>query len=226
MSTERDQIAAERDEVIRVQQIRWQLLLELYRDNKRVSAGHLQSVSAIEIGQRIGLVDKRELEQAWRYLKEAGLLKLMSMGPSLAITKAGIDEVEEAYREPDKQTSHLPPMSVIYNVIHGGVHGSTVQQGTSSSQQTVNNSTAVDWAGLRTILRDIRTGAEALPSEQRDEVIADVDALDAQSRSSRPKTAIVQVCLTSLRAVLANTAGNIAAAPLIAWMQAHQWLLK
>lgn len=223
---ERERIAAERAEVIRMQQLRWRFLLELYRDNKQVPAGNLQSIQAEEIGRRIGLVDRQELQQIWLYLKDAGLLKLMSQGPTVAITKAGIDEVEEAYREPDKRTDHLPPLNVIYNVIHGGVHGSTVQQGTTSSTQTVDQSQNVDWESLRTILRDIRVMSEQLPAEQQQEVLAEVTALEAQSQSPRPKITVVQVCLASLRALLANTAGNVAAAPLIEWMRAHDWLLR
>src|SRR6266550_4194790 len=157
MTDERARIEVERAEVIRTQQLRWKFLLELYRDNKDVPAGHLQSVHAEKIGQRIGLVDTKELEQIWRYLGKAGLLELIAMGPKLAITKWGIDEVEEAYREPDKRTDHLPPLNVIYNVIHGGVHGSTVQQGTTSSTQSVDQSRSIDWDGLRVILRDIRS---------------------------------------------------------------------
>jgi hypothetical protein len=150
----------------------------------------------------------------------------MTQGPTVRITKAGIDEVEQAYADPDKSTPHFPPLSIIHNVIYGGVHGSTVQQGTTHSTQTVDNSQSVDWERLREILHDVRSVAAGLPADQREEVLADVDALEAQSRSPRPKAAIVQVCLTSLRAVLANTAGNIAAAPLIQWMQAHEWVLK
>ncbi len=207
--------------------MRWQFLLELYRKNKEVHAGHLQSIPADEIGRAIGLTDKRELQHVWQYLKDAGLLKLMSMGPSLAITKLGIDEVEEAYRQPEQPTQHLPPLNIVYNVIHGGVHGSTVQQGTSDLTQTVDQSQTVDWDGLRAVLRDIRASADNLSDiAQRDELIADVAVLEAQSRSPRPKLSVVKVCLASVQAVLANTAGNIAAAPLIQWLAAHHWLLK
>lgn len=149
------------------------------------------------------------------------------MGPSLAITKLGIDEVEEAYRQPEQPTQHLPPLNIVYNVIHGGVHGSTVQQGTSDLTQTVDQSQTVDWDGLRAVLRDIRASADNLSDiAQRDELIADVAVLEAQSRSPRPKLSVVKVCLASVQAVLANTAGNIAAAPLIQWLAAHHWLLK
>jgi hypothetical protein len=224
MTNERERIEAERAEVVRTQQLRWKFLLELYRDNKSVAPGHLQSVHAEEIGRRIGLADQRELEQIWQYLNDAHLLELMAMGPTLAITKWGIDEVEQAYREPDKRTVHLPPLNVIYNVIHGGVHGSTVQQGTTSSTQSVDQSHRVDWDSLRAILRDLRSSADGLPGDQRDEVLAEVAGVEAQSQSPRPKLPIVQMCLTSLRAVLANTAGDLAAAPLIEWMKLHHWM--
>ena len=223
---ERERIEAERAEVIRVHQLRWKFLLELYRHYKEVPAGELQSVPADEIGGRIGLTDRRQFEQVWSYLKDAGLLRVTTHGPSLSITKAGIDEAEEAYREPDKPTMHLPPLNVVYNVTHGGIHGSTVQQGTTHSTQAVDQSRGIDWEGLRAILREIRAVAVDLPSDQRQEILAEVATLEAQSESPRPKIGIVQVCLTSLRALLANTAGNVAAAPLINWLNAHDWLLR
>ncbi len=230
MMDDQDPIQAERADVIRVQQLRWRFLLELYRMNKQAHAGTIQSVSAEEVGTRIGLLETRDLEQAYAYLADAGLVELVGFGPLLRITRTGIDEVEEAYARPDQRTDHLPPLNIIHNVIYGGVHGSTVQQGTTQSTQTVDNSQSVDWARLREILREVRTAAEDLPAEQRDEVLADVIALDAQSRSPRPKAAIVRECLTSLRSILGNlagnTAGNIAAAPLIDWIRAHEWLLK
>lgn len=220
--------AAERAEVLRSQQLRWQFLLELYRHNKKeVSAGHVQNVAAEEMGARIGLTDKRELQQVYEYLRDAGLLELVAFGPLMRITKRGMDEVEKAIREPDKQTSQsLPPLNIIHNVIHGGVHGSTVQQGTTESIQTVEMSKEVDWDGLRAILADIRIAADHAQGDQRDEILVEVATLEAQTRSPRPKGAIVKACLASLRSLVANTAGNIAAAPLIQWMQVHEWFLR
>ena len=55
---------------------------------------------------------------------------------------------------------------------------------------------------------------------------AQIEAGTERDRIAKPTAAIVRVCLGSLRAILANTAGNIAAAPLIQWMQAHHWLFN
>jgi hypothetical protein len=221
------EVLSERDQILRIEQFRWKFLLELFRLHNELPAGRVQSTPAEVVGDRIGLTNERELELVYTYLKDAGLLKYMAMGPTLAITKAGIDEVHQGIKHPDRETRHLPPFNithnVISNVIHGGVHASTVQQGTTSSSQTVEN-TSIDWAQLQQILSELRPTVERFPEEDRREALADIEVVEAQTRSSRPKIEMVKMALASLRALVANTAGNVAAAPLIDWLHVHHWM--
>src|SRR6185437_4570001 len=71
------------------------------------------------------------------YLVEEGLLERVAFQGVIAITHHGVKEIEQARREPEKRTTHFPPI----NVIHiGQMTGSQIQQGTHDSVQQMSQS--------------------------------------------------------------------------------------
>jgi hypothetical protein len=107
------------------------------------------------------------------------------------------------------------------------MHGSQIQQGTTNSTQTQSNiEQSVDWDGLRAILSDLHGGIEKLAADIQDDARAEIATVEAQSKSSRRTDAILRACLPRLRDLLVNAGANVLAAPLISWMQTHNWLFQ
>jgi len=111
---------------------RFAYLVFVYDQWQRVSAGHLQSLPATVVHEHIG-IDRQEGDRIEEYLKGRGLIKYVTMGPTVAITTYGIEYVEQALAEPDEPTEFFPAV----NVLHiEQVINSQIQQGTTHSQQT------------------------------------------------------------------------------------------
>jgi hypothetical protein len=124
----------DRERVLASQRQRWEFLHYLYKANLEMPFGQVQAIPATDVGKAIGVIDDREVDRIITYLKDAGLIRFMTFGPTVGITSAGIDEVERALAEPAKPTSYFAPINVI--AIAGGVHGSQIQQNAHSSTQT------------------------------------------------------------------------------------------
>jgi hypothetical protein len=103
-----------------------------------------------------------------------------------------------------------------------GVNGSVVSIGTAGAiTNTVNAPPAADrteglaelLARLAGMLPELR-----LPPEAHAEVEAEIQTLNAQLGSPRPKPAIVQESLRAIRGVLEGVAGIAAVAELLGWI--------
>jgi hypothetical protein len=213
--------AEDRERVLAAQRKRWEYLRYLYDEHQKLRAGHLQSLNGFEVGKAIGVDDRAETDRIFSYLKEAGLIKYMSMGPNVAITRAGIDTVERALAEPEKPTPYFAPINVI--TVSGGMHGSQIQQGATGSTQVIE-ATKVEWAELRQLLPEIRAAVTNLSGDAAQRASADIETVEAQSKSPSPRTAIVRECLLSLRSVLEKAGGSLAAEAISSWLKAQGWL--
>jgi hypothetical protein len=114
------------------------LLLKAIYD---AAAGSMAEFVGIEhVAPKIGL-DHPKAMAAARYLAAKGLVEdSTSIGelPWVSLTATGIDAIEEAVRRPHEATRHLPP---IFNVLQIGVNHAPIQQGNTSSNQSVTNLT-------------------------------------------------------------------------------------
>jgi hypothetical protein len=95
--------------------------------------------------------------------------------------------------------------------IHGNVEYSQV--GTENSTQH-NVPIGVDPAALQRIVATLNCIGEQLnlAAESADELRAELQTLEAQAESPRPKAPIISECLKSVRSILEGAAGNAAAA--------------
>ena len=197
-------------------------LQDVYENNLTVRAGYLQGVPAKHVAEQIGLKDRAEVDRILTYLNDGGLIKFTSIEPSVAITKYGIDEVEEAIANPDAKTAHFLPINIIH--ISGNATGSAIQVGTAHSTQTVTTERA-DWTALAGLMSGLRDAHPAtLPDDgRRATAAADLDAVEAQLKLPTPRAKFVRECLLSVRKVLESAAGSTVARELGTWLNDAGW---
>ena len=107
---------------------------------------------------------EEETKAAASYLFGKGLLSgntIIANIPWGCITSSGIDAIEEARGHPNRETRHLPAIQNIINV--GTMHGGGIQQGTTSSTQTVNISYSI--ADLSKLADELSTLRSALAAD-------------------------------------------------------------
>jgi len=91
--------------------------------------------------------------------------------------------------------------------------GSQIQQGTSQSSQVLTYN-ANDIEALLKFLADMKSQLSELKldADSQAEVQADVETIETQIKSPRPKFTVIKECLASLRTILEGIAGNVIAA--------------
>src|SRR5581483_6080887 len=178
----------------------------------------LQSVHAGVIQGALG-ISPAIRSQIEDYLSKRGLIEIAAMGPELAITVRGIDYVEAALVEPDRPTEYFPPASTLVMHVHGGIHGSQIQQGTVHRVQT-NMKAPFDIAALLGIVASVKAEAAnvALDRRERDELDVDFATIELQGRSSNPKRAIIAESVGSIRNILEGAAGSMLAPHIDGWL--------
>src|SRR5215203_2484901 len=117
----------------------------------KLRPGRVWIAAADAIGEHLG-IPKAGVHRIVSYLADAGLIKVVTLGPGVGITKAGIDAVEEALTEPDRRTEHFAPINVI--TISGTVHNSQIQVGGRDNRQTMSH--GFDAEAVRALLPELR----------------------------------------------------------------------
>jgi hypothetical protein len=159
------------------------------------------------------------------YLFGENLAEMIGLGGVISITHRGIVEVEGARTEPNASTRYFPPVINILNI--ESVVGSQIQQGTHGSVQT-QTVTTNEVAAIRVLLDGLKEKLSELPfnDPQRSEATAEIQTIEAQLSSSKPKPAILRESLRTLRNLLEGIASNALAAPLLAMLPALSSLLN
>ncbi len=159
-----------------------------------------------ELGERLGL-DQRQTDSAVEYLKGEYLLSIETMGGHVAITHAGVLEIEEAMSDPTQPTEHFPAAATINVITIGTMSGGTVQQAGSHSTQTVTTNGVAD---IRSFLEALKANVGQLGLSEQDtlDIHVEVETVEAQLKHSSPKKKIVDECLRSIQAVLLGGAGG------------------
>jgi hypothetical protein len=199
------------EDIRRTQARRFAYLKFLYDDWSNVPSGQTQATPVGNVYAALRLTEQ-EGDRVHAYLEQAGLVENISSGPLIAITRLGIDTVEDALATPDQKTSYFPPI----NILHiDAVTNSQIQQGTTRSAQSGR------WPGvsgdeLRKLTHELRTAfaAESLSHEHRQDVDAHVQTLDAQTRASTPNHTIVRESLSSLRSIAEKVGATLIAGKL------------
>lgn len=114
----------------------------------------------------------------------------------------------EGYTFTQKEKHAVEKHSYNINNFYGSVEGAQIQQGTSASSQMQE----FDLEKAHQIHDDIRNAMSELRLSEplRAEVGAELDTIETQIKSPRPKTPIIKECFGSLRKILEGAGGNIA----------------
>ena len=158
-----------------------------------------------EVGSELKL-DRNETSQIVDYLIGENLIESRALGGGISLTHWGVKEVEQAIENPSKPTEHFLPLNII-NI--GTMTNSTLQQGTTNStiNFTYNTQTAVDIEKIVSQLNDIKDSLN-LSNELQNELISELQTIEIQKNSSKPKSIIITESLKSIRTILESVAGN------------------
>ncbi|MFT3961626.1 hypothetical protein [Propionivibrio sp.] len=181
------------------QKTRLSLLHKLYE----LSGGDQhQYINGGVLAEACGISDTDQFKTAIDYLEGEYLVetKRVSMGiPALLrIKHAGVVEVEGAFSKPNEPTSHFMPVNVLYV---NQMVGSSIQQGTINSTQTSTISFEV--GAIEELRKFVEVASTLIATTNHSdlawqEIKAEIDTLQAQSESPKPKVTIVRECLNSI----------------------------
>jgi hypothetical protein len=121
---------------------------------------------------------KRTVEGLWSYLQHQRIVE-----------------------EPGRRKPHKKPKSQVIN-FNGPVTGSTIQQGDHNTVVNYQND-------LRAVLDEIRSvlNAARLSADAKQELTSDVETVEAQMKSPKPKFSIIRESLVSARHILEHAVG-------------------
>ncbi len=186
---------------------RTQFMNELY---DLVDGADFQPVSTRKVASKLGLDSSRredatEILTIARYLEGEGLVKLTGQAGSVVLlTHQGVREVEEARSQPNEPTQHLAPLNIIYaeNIVN-----TAIQQGSPGATQSFTVTTQSNLQELQTFLRSLRDSVDqlGLDEEQQAELEADIQTLEAQVKSPKPKDEVIKPGLLSITRILEGT---------------------
>lgn len=157
-----------------------------------------------------------EIVDVVKYLEGEYLVNpLWTIGglPAVSLTHSGVREIEDAITRPSQPTEHFLPMINITNIL-GNVTGSQIQQGSPSAAQTGTFMLTDDHRAQ--LLRFVTTAREVVPSLQlapaaESEVTEDLTTLEREARRPQPRLTVLREVGRSVRAVVENAAGGVAA---------------
>ncbi len=124
------------------------------------------------------------------------------MGEGLSFTTSEIQEVEKH--------------SYNINNFYGSVLGYQIQQATTQSSQVLEIK-GYSQEELIKLIADLKAILPKLPvgDKIKDEISADINTVEAQAQSPKPKTSIIHEGLKSIRNVLEGAGGEIVAPLLV-----------
>ncbi|MCK4348668.1 MAG: hypothetical protein KAW47_08635 [Thermoplasmatales archaeon] len=164
------------------------------------------------MGNELGF-DRAETDRISQYLVGEYLMEYAAQGGIIAITHQGVIEVEDALSNPEEPTQYFPPVNII-NIHH--MQNSQIQQGTVESTQSQH----IELKTKNDIFEFVELVKSKLPdlslnAEDMAEIEADINTVQSQISSSRPKKSILRECLSSMQRLLEGIAGSVVAQQLI-----------
>lgn len=195
------------DALTKKQADRFRFLNRMY---ERTGGDNYALESMFEVGEELRLT-RDETARAVEYLVGEGLATHRAIGGAIAMTHAGVVEVERALSKPETPTQYFP---AVVNILHvQSMVGSQIQQGTHSStqHQTVSQNDIEAIRGLLSRLKGSLGGMQ-LENEARVDAEAEIQTVEAQLRSSKPKISILRESLRTLRNLVEGVASNAVAA--------------
>lgn len=151
-----------------------------------------------ELGLRFGW-DDGTTDLVAEYLQGEGLLEYVAFGGTIAITHAGVVEVEQGLRTPGEPTSHFAAFNQI-NI--GTATNVALQQGTTNSAQNVTLINNDQRADVLNLLGEVETIVTTWPRNDPIRVEAETAVEAAKSELAAPATETGRI-----RNALATVAG-------------------
>jgi len=181
---------------------RFQFLYTLYN---LAGGDEFKWFNMFQIGKELGF-DRALTDNIVRYLKRERLIEL---GPRniIGISHDGIRKIEEALPNPDIPTPP-PPTNI---VAIGQMINSQIQQASPEATQvgTVNEDR---YEELKEVIQSLKESIDKLDLESQDksDIQAEIQTIEAQMSSSKPKVTIITECLGSIRRILEGAASSLA----------------
>lgn len=188
---------------------RFQFLNRMYNSS---GGDENKSLSMWDIGKDLDF-DEKSIEIIVQYLKGEGLIEHRSIGGFIAISHWGIREIENALSNPEEPTQYFPPV----NIIHvGKMINSQVQQASPGAQQMIAISIQLQ-QDIKKFLEELKESMDKieLNLEQKSDVNAEICTIEAQMKSTKPKSSMVRESLKSIKNILEGAAGGVVANSLI-----------
>ena len=153
-----------------------------------------------DIGAELG-ISRDEIWDVASYLWQEGLAERPDMSGGIAITDAGVKEVEAALSAPAQPTARFPAARNVIRIERAV--NAVIQQGNVRSTQTVHLDAAMDReaAALADAVADALDRLGAADAE-RDELRVQVEALRAQLGSPKPRLGPVREAAVAIKEVL------------------------
>lgn len=164
--------------------------------------------------------DFNKFQSIARYLKGEGLIEPRAVESGtivigVSLTHKGVREVEEARSEPDQPTEHFAPINVVYA---GTITNSPIQQGSPGATQSLHILEQNNLQQLKAFLQSLKESVDhlGLSNDERAEIEADIQTVEVQITSPKPKQEVVKPGLSSIRRILEGSASAAIASPLTA----------
>jgi hypothetical protein len=143
-----------------------------------------------------------QIERLVRTLNYDGLISELTMGAieeqQIRLTSEGRYEVEQWLAEPDEPTEHLPlPASQAFHITNMNVTGTVLQGSTANNVTTTVGMSSKELLELVAQFRELLTTAAITPDD-REELEADLDVLEEEAGSPRPRPQRVKPILRRL----------------------------
>ena len=173
--------------------------------------------SMFEIGEELGF-DEDLTGIIEQYLSGEGLINHGSggfgnRGRDVGISHRGVKEIEEALYKPDRPTHYFPPANFIYI---GEMRNSQIQQGSPEATQvaTFNENR---YEELKEVIQSLKESIDqfGIDQQQKSKLQTDIQMIEAQISSSKPKATIITNCLGSIKRILEGAAGSAIASGLL-----------
>jgi hypothetical protein len=138
---------------------------------------------------------------------------------TIRLTHRGMTEMERSRSAPENPTAHFPPMISVVHIAGDNI-GSPIQAGSPGARQAVSIGD-LDLGRIRELLTELEAHAPSLALSEDDaaQLQADLATVKAQVNSPRPNNRTIREHLLSVRAILENTAGGLAAGGLLELLQ-------
>jgi len=195
---------------------RWLFLRRLYdwNDGDESSLIHIN-----RIGKELGFDEDLTIKIA-QYLSGEGLIvvviptKVGRRIDFIRISHAGVVEVEAALDNPDRPTQYFP---AVINITSIGTMTDSQLQIDSPGATQVATFNENRYGELKEVIQSLKESIDqfGIDQQQKSELQADIQTIEAQISSSKPKATIITECLSSIKRILEGAAGGALASGLL-----------